>query len=270
MTALVASAVAWGSIAGADGSSADDAAAEARPASVIDRVPERSASNGVSRSSLRESAAMTAKVQAATKSRAAALAAATSQAAATRTLTEQRANALRSLTTSTPAAPYAAASPSAGAASAPAPSAAATRATGPLPSSGFTCPIAGCGGHFTSGFGHRASPGGIGSTNHQGIDLSTPIGTPLRALHGGTVTAVGWYGGQGKRINVDIGGGVTIVYAHLSGWAVTVGQHLEVGQLVAFSGNTGNSTGPHLHLEVHLWSVPVNPIGWLHTRGIMF
>lgn len=141
-------------------------------------------------------------------------------------------------------------------------------ATRPAIGTGWTCAIAGCGGQFTSGFGGRTSPGGIGSTYHQGDDFATPIGTSLRALHHGTVTAAGWAGGLGLRVEVDFGGGVSAVYGHLSSVQVTVGQSVSAGQVIAASGNTGNSTGPHLHLEIHLGGVPVDPAPWLRAHGI--
>ncbi len=260
--AAAAVAITWGALATADGSPTANGA----PAAEIQPLTGASAGTATDAGgATTEAAAVTAKVDAAAKSRAAARAVAVSRADATRKLNQQRATALRSLGKTTVATPYTAPT---GASSTSLRAASATTGFGVGAATGYTCPIAGCGGHFTSGFGHRASPGGIGSTDHQGIDLSTPIGTPLRALHGGTVTAVGWYGGQGKRINIDIGGGVTIVYAHMSSWGVTVGQRVEVGQLVGWSGNTGNSTGPHLHLEVHLGGTPVNPVGWLRAHGI--
>ncbi|KYH43097.1 M23 family metallopeptidase [Branchiibius sp. NY16-3462-2] len=133
---------------------------------------------------------------------------------------------------------------------------------------GYVCPIAGCGGRFTSGFGGRTSPGGIGSTNHKGNDFATSIGTPLRAVHSGTVTGVGWYGGLGMRVEIDLGGGTSVVYGHMSAFSTHVGQRVSAGEIIGYSGNTGNSTGPHLHFEVHLGGVPINPGPWMRARGI--
>ena len=134
--------------------------------------------------------------------------------------------------------------------------------------SGFVCPIAGCGGRFTSGFGARSSPGGIGSTNHKGDDFATPVGTPLRAVHSGTVVAVGWYGGFGMRVEIDLGGGTSVIYGHMSAFSATVGERVSPGEVIGYSGNTGNSTGPHLHFEVHVNGVAVDPRPWMRARGI--
>ncbi|PWJ26164.1 murein DD-endopeptidase MepM/ murein hydrolase activator NlpD [Branchiibius hedensis] len=134
--------------------------------------------------------------------------------------------------------------------------------------SAFVCPIAGCGGRFTSGFGARSSPGGIGSTNHKGDDFATPIGTPLRAVHSGTVVAVGWYGGFGMRVEIDLGGGTSVIYGHMSAFSATVGEQVSPGEVIGYSGNTGNSTGPHLHFEVHIGGVAVDPGPWMRARGI--
>ena len=133
---------------------------------------------------------------------------------------------------------------------------------------GYVCPIAGCGGRFTSGFGHRSSPGGIGSTSHKGNDFATPIGTPLRAVHSGTVIAVGWYGGFGMRVEIALGGGTSVIYGHMSAFSATVGEKVSPGEVIGYSGNTGNSTGPHLHFEVHVGGVAVDPGPWMRARGI--
>lgn len=139
----------------------------------------------------------------------------------------------------------------------------------PATTGAWTCPIAGCGGIFTSGFGYRVSPGGIGSTNHKGIDLSAPTGTPLRALGNATVAYVGWYGGQGMRVLLDFGNGVQASYAHMSGFAVAQGQRVSAGQVIGFVGSTGNSTGPHLHLEILIGGGQINPVPWLSARGLL-
>lgn len=267
--AVMAGAVAWGVWSNADGATGT-AATQVR--SAVSGGAADTNSRAADSRTAGDSATTVAQVKAATKARADARAAAVSRANADRTQLQQRATALRALTRTTTASPYAGTDSTndtaAGNAGGAGQQATTTSVIDTATVGGFTCPIAGCGGTFTSGFGHRASPGGIGSTEHMGIDLATPIGTPLRALHGGTVTAVGWYGGQGKRITMDIGGGVTIVYAHMSSFGVSVGQQVEAGQLVGFSGNTGNSTGAHLHLEVHIGDVPINPVGWLRAHGI--
>lgn len=126
----------------------------------------------------------------------------------------------------------------------------------------WTCPIAGCGGRFTSPFGGRWG------AQHLGDDFATPIGTPLRALHDATVVATGFYGGMGNRVELDFGDGVHAVYAHMSRISVSVGERVSMGEVVGRSGNTGHSTGPHLHLEIHLGGTPVDPAPWLRAHGI--
>ncbi len=121
---------------------------------------------------------------------------------------------------------------------------------------------------MVSGFGGRVSPGGIGSTNHQGDDFAVPLGTPLVAMRAGTVVSAGPVEGLGVHVVVDYGEGTQIVYGHMSSVVVYAGQRVAQGQLVGYSGNTGNSTGPHLHLEVHLGGTAVDPAPWLRARGI--
>lgn len=134
--------------------------------------------------------------------------------------------------------------------------------SGTTTASGWTCVISGCGGTFTSGYGGRWG------TMHLGDDFATPVGTPLHALHSGTVTAVGWYYGMGNRVEIDYGGGVSSVFAHMTSAVVSVGQTVSEGQLVGYSGNTGHSTGPHVHVEIHLNGTPVDPAPWLRAHGI--
>ncbi len=119
------------------------------------------------------------------------------------------------------------------------------------------------GGTGTSGYGPRSSPGGIGSTNHDGIDIAVPEGTPVRAALSGKVTSAGPNGGYGNYVAIQHDGGLLTFYAHLSTIGVRVGQKVERGQQIAKSGNTGTSTGPHLHFGVHRKGVSVNPAEYL-------
>ncbi|MEO8851282.1 MAG: M23 family metallopeptidase [Allobranchiibius sp.] len=137
-----------------------------------------------------------------------------------------------------------------------------TRRTRPAGSYGWTCAIAGCGGNFTSPFGGRWG------REHLGDDFSVPVGTPLRSLNSATVVAAGSYGGMGNRVELDFGNGITGVYAHMSSISVSVGQKLSPGHAIGRSGNSGNSTGPHLHLEIHLNGTPIDPAPWLRAHGI--
>ena len=119
---------------------------------------------------------------------------------------------------------------------------------------------------ITSLFGGRQSPGGIGSTNHKGVDIGTPMGTPILAAKNGTVTWSSWKGGYGECIIINHGKGNSTLYGHLSGYNVKTGDTVTQGQVIAYSGNTGNSTGPHLHfgiMENDAWVDPLNYLtGW--------
>ena len=119
---------------------------------------------------------------------------------------------------------------------------------------------------ITSKFGGRQSPGGIGSTNHKGVDIGTPMGTPVLAAKSGTVTSAGWNGGYGKCIVINHGNGNSTLYGHLSSINVSVNDKITQGQVIGYSGSTGNSTGPHLHfgiIENNSWVDPLNYLtGW--------
>ncbi len=128
------------------------------------------------------------------------------------------------------------------------------------PTGTFRWPITG---RITSRFGGRKSPGGIGSTNHKGIDIAAPRGTPVYAADGGTVTYAGWMGGYGYLIRINHGNGYETYYGHNSSLTVSVGAHVYKGQQVARVGSTGNSTGNHCHFEVRSNGVARNPLNYL-------
>ena len=118
--------------------------------------------------------------------------------------------------------------------------------------------------NISSHFGPRSSPGGIGSSNHQGLDIAFPSGTKVLACESGTVTKAGWYSGYGLCVIIDHGKGIQTLYAHLSKVNAKKGQKVVRGQYIGNVGSTGNSTGPHLHLGVMLKGSFVNPEkGWL-------
>lgn len=112
----------------------------------------------------------------------------------------------------------------------------------------------------TSPFGPRRSPGGIGSTNHQGIDIGAPFGTPILASAGGVVELSGWNGGFGNYIRIYHSNGHHTVYAHNSRNHVRNGDRVVQGQHIADVGSTGNSTGPHVHFEIWVNGTPVDPL----------
>ena len=115
--------------------------------------------------------------------------------------------------------------------------------------------------------GYVSSPYGLrwnGTEFHQGIDIAADTGTPIVATADGVVTSAGWNGsGYGNMVDVDHGGGIVTRYGHASAVAVTVGQEVRRGQVIAYVGSTGYSTGPHLHYEVRVNGQPVNPAGYL-------
>ena len=115
------------------------------------------------------------------------------------------------------------------------------------------------GARITSGFGMRMHPI-LGYTRmHQGIDFGVPVGTPVFAAGDGVVEEARWAGGYGRWMKLRHDGGWETAYGHLSGWAVRAGQHVRQGQVIAYSGSTGESTGPHLHYEVIDHGTKVNP-----------
>ena len=129
-----------------------------------------------------------------------------------------------------------------------------------LPTGTFRWPTSG---RITSTFGGRSSPGGIGSTNHKGIDIANSYGTPIYAADGGTVTYAGWMGGYGYLVQISHGNGYVTYYGHNSSLLVSVGQHVYKGQQIARMGSTGNSTGNHCHFEVRYNGVAKNPLNYL-------
>ena len=115
-------------------------------------------------------------------------------------------------------------------------------------------------GEITSPFGWRASPWGWGGDWHPGVDIANSYGTPIVATADGTVVFSSWNsGGYGNMIKIDHGNGIETVYAHNSQNLVSVGEHVKKGQVIAYMGNTGASTGPHVHYEVHVNGKLVNP-----------
>ncbi len=118
-------------------------------------------------------------------------------------------------------------------------------------------------GWVTSGFGNRLSPFSKKREMHYGLDIATRRGDPIVAPADGVVSSVGRERGFGRIIRINHGYGVETVYAHLSQALVTPGQKVRRHQKFALVGNTGRSTGPHLHYEIRKYGVPVNPQKYL-------
>jgi murein DD-endopeptidase MepM/ murein hydrolase activator NlpD len=116
---------------------------------------------------------------------------------------------------------------------------------------------------FTSGFGWRWG------RMHEGDDFGTPVGTPLASMSTGTVTFAGWESGYGIKVEIQYWDGTVSVFGHMSQVSANVGDSVTPGQIVGLSGNTGHSTGPHLHLEIHPnGGAPIDPAPWLHEHGL--
>ncbi len=120
------------------------------------------------------------------------------------------------------------------------------------------------GGRLSSGFGGRKRPTKGASSYHQGVDWATPVGTAIVASCGGTVTRAGWGKGYGYCVYIKHPDGRETRYGHLSKVLVSVGQSVSQGQKIALSGNTGVSTGPHLHFEIRIGGAAVNPLKYLN------
>ncbi|MEX2613713.1 MAG: peptidoglycan DD-metalloendopeptidase family protein [Gaiellaceae bacterium] len=131
---------------------------------------------------------------------------------------------------------------------------AASTGSGTPSASGFIWPLNGT---FVSGFGMRWG------RMHEGIDIAAPTGTPVWAAAAGTVIHSGWLGGYGLLVVVDHGNGVATAYAHNSSLLVAVSQNVSQGETIALVGSTGNSSGPHVHFEVRVNGVAVDPLLYL-------
>lgn len=113
---------------------------------------------------------------------------------------------------------------------------------------------------MSSPFGWRVHPISRASRLHAGLDFAAPKGTPIYAASNGVVSSAGYVNGYGYLVELDHGGGVTTVYAHSNENLVESGEIVSRRQMIARVGNTGNSTGPHLHFEVRLDGVPIDPM----------
>jgi septal ring factor EnvC (AmiA/AmiB activator) len=102
---------------------------------------------------------------------------------------------------------------------------------------------------ITDYFGYRESPGGIGSTNHMGLDIGASYGSPIYAVASGTVVLAEYYGGYGNCVEISHDSGYTTLYGHQSAIAVSEGQYVNQGDVIGYVGSTGNSTGAHLHIS---------------------
>ena len=125
-------------------------------------------------------------------------------------------------------------------------------------------------GHLSDPFGPRpVQPVAGVSLFHRGQDVTAPCGTPIHAAAAGVVSAAAYWGTYGDWILVDHGGGVATGYAHEMRMLVRPGQRVAAGQLIGLVGQTGAATGCHLHLEVHLHGVAVDPVPFFAAKHIV-
>ncbi|MFH8251559.1 peptidoglycan DD-metalloendopeptidase family protein [Microbacterium sp. B2969] len=141
---------------------------------------------------------------------------------------------------------------------------------GAVAGSGWARPSSG---YQSSGYGPRTVQCGNGycsSGYHYGVDLASGCGSAIYAAQSGTVVYAGRNGGYGNYIKLDHGGGIGTGYGHIQNGGILVrnGQWVNVGQVIAYEGNTGNSFGCHLHFETYVNGFPVNPINFMADRGI--
>ncbi len=118
-------------------------------------------------------------------------------------------------------------------------------------------------GRVASSFGERVDPFNGEGAFHSGIDIDAPYGTPVRASADGEVLAAAMVSGYGREVLLNHGHDLETLYGHLSAFAVVPGQHVTRGQVIGYIGQSGRATGPHLHYEVRVHNVPVNPYKYL-------
>ncbi len=123
---------------------------------------------------------------------------------------------------------------------------------------------------WTSGFGYRRDPKGAGTRMHEGTDMAGSYGTPIYATADGVVTHAGWDSGYGRQVTIRHDFGVETLYGHLSAVGVDLGQRVSRGDRIGDMGNSGRSTGTHLHYEVHLNGTPVNPMTFIKAANNVF
>lgn len=125
-------------------------------------------------------------------------------------------------------------------------------------------------GWMIRGYGYHIDPFTGQVKMHEGLDIAAPLGTPIVAPAGGTVRYAGEKKDYGLSVEIDHGYGFVTMYAHCQRVRVNSGMRIRRGDVVAYVGNTGRSTGPHLHYEIHLSQAPVNPLNYILTAASIF
>ncbi len=118
---------------------------------------------------------------------------------------------------------------------------------------------------LTSGYGMRWHPVSGGRRAHKGVDLAAPTGTPIYASADGTIGKAEWFSSYGLYVQIEHGADIETRYGHMSRLNVYAGQQVRKGDLIGFVGSTGRSTGPHLHYEVRIAGVAVNPVPYMQA-----
>lgn len=118
-------------------------------------------------------------------------------------------------------------------------------------------------------FGSRIDPFLGNQVFHEGVDFPGPVGMPIQAAGNGTVTFAGYHPEYGNMVDLDHGNGLLSRYAHNSRLKVRTGETVQAGQMIALLGNSGRSTGPHLHFEIRYKNVPQNPLRFIETPDIV-
>ncbi len=122
-------------------------------------------------------------------------------------------------------------------------------------------------GPITGSFGERQDPFTREGAFHPGVDIGAAYGSPVHATADGVVVYAGWEEGYGRLVVIDHGFGISTCYAHLSAFSTQVGARVDRGDVIGYVGDSGRSTGPHLHYEVRINNTPVNP--WRYLRSSM-
>ena len=121
-------------------------------------------------------------------------------------------------------------------------------------------------GQITGHFGERLDPFSGEGAFHSGLDIASRYGDPIHVTGDGVIEEAGQRAGYGRVVVVDHGFGVTTLYGHLSAFNVQVGMRVKAGDVIGYEGDSGRSTGPHLHYEVRIYNTPVNP--WRYLRNV--
>jgi murein DD-endopeptidase MepM/ murein hydrolase activator NlpD len=119
----------------------------------------------------------------------------------------------------------------------------------------------------SSSYGMRNHPVLGGYRMHKGIDLPSPVGTPIYATADGVIQRADWFSGYGLYVAIEHGGAMETRYGHMSRIAVAAGQSVRKGDVIGYVGSTGRSTGPHLHYEVRVGGQAVNPMAYMTESG---